>query len=311
MSTPRNMPASVHQRLLNLARERHEELQSLLTRYALERLLYRLSRSRYRDQVVLKGALLVIVWTGQPHRATRDLDLSGSGEPVIHRFEAIFRELCATPVADDGLEFVAETIRALPIRDDQEYEGLRVHLTARLGQARLPLQVDIGFGDAIIPAPVDVVLPVLLDGPAPQLRAYPRETVVAEKFQAMVMLGIANSRMKDFYDIWTLAQRFTFDGAILCRACAATFARRRTPLPTDTPLALTPAFSNDAGKQTQWRAFVRRGRLADGEVDFTEVVTLVSNFLMPPMHALAAGQSFTQHWPVGGPWQPGEEEHDG
>lgn len=309
MSAPRNLAASVHVRLLTLARERREELEYLLTRYALERLLYRVGISPHASQFVLKGAVLFAVWTDQPHRATRDLDLLGHGDPALPRLAAIFRDLCALPIDDDGLVFNPMSVQAAPIREDQEYEGVRVQLTARLGQARLPLQVDVGFGDAITPAPVEVAVPTLLDLPTPRLRAYPRETVVAEKFQAMVLLGIANSRMKDFYDLWTLARRFDFDGPTLARALAATFDRRRTAVPAAAPLALTPAFSADTAKQAQWRAFVRRGRLVDDPPDLDDVVVTLAGFLMPPARALASGRSFAQHWPAGGPWWPDREEH--
>lgn len=309
MSAPRNLAASVHGRLLTLARQRREELEYLLTRYALERLLYRVGISPHAGQFVLKGAVLFAVWTDQPHRATRDLDLLGHGDPAPPRLVAIFRDLCALPIDGDGLVFDPTSVQASPIREDQEYEGVRVQLTARLGQARLPLQVDVGFGDAVTPAPVEVAVPTLLDLPTPRLLAYPRETVVAEKFQAMVLLGIANSRMKDFYDLWTLARRFDFGGPTLARALAATFDRRRTALPAAAPLALTPAFSADTAKQAQWRAFVRRGRLVDDPPDLDDVVAALASFLMPPARALASGRSFIQHWPAGGPWWPDQAEH--
>jgi hypothetical protein len=275
----------------------------VLTRYALERLLYRLSVSPHRDAFVLKGALLFTLWTGAPHRATRDLDLLGSGEPASARLEQVFRDLCALAVEPDGVAFDARSVRAAHIREDQEYEGVRVLLEARLGAARTGLQVDVGFGDAITPGPVDVAFPTLLDLPAPALRAYPRETVVAEKFQAMVALGIANSRMKDFYDVWALARSFDFDGPALAAAIEATFARRRTPPPGDPPLALTPVFHDDAAKRTQWTAFLRRTGADVGGASFADVAIALHAFVLPPAAALVAAQPFDHVWSAGGPWR--------
>lgn len=177
-----------------------------------------------------------------------------------------------------------------------------MRLLARLGNARIQLQIDIGFGDAITPGAVLVDYPALLDFPAPSIRSYPRETVVAEKFQAMVMLGIANSRMKDFYDLWTLALHFEFDGPTLCKAIHATFQRRQTALPELTPLALTSEFSQDAVKQTQWRAFLRKGKLERDNLSLAEVTAVIANFVMPSLAAIVANESFQRRWPPGGPW---------
>lgn len=231
----RNLVQSIHQRLLNAARERGEELQLMLTRYGLERLLYRLTQSSHAGEFVLKGAMLFQLWTGQTYRSTRDLDLLGHGAPSAERLAKLFAEVCSISVADDGLTFAADAIRAGPIKEGDEYQGIRIHIDARLGNARIRLQIDVGFGDAVTPAPQAVSYPTLLEFPAPRLLAYPRETVVAEKFQAMTVLGIANSRMKDFYDLWTLARQFSFEGATLSAAIEATFDRRKTPLPTDAP----------------------------------------------------------------------------
>jgi hypothetical protein len=199
---PVNVPASVRQRLLNLAHQTKQDFGLLLMKYALERLLYRLSVSPHRDIFVLKGALLFDLWTHQPYRPTRDLDLLGCGDSSLERYRKLFSEICTQTVEDDGVSFFADTVTAERIRDDEDYEGVRLVLQARLGAARISLQIDIGFGDVITPSPVEVEYPTLLDFPAPKLRAYPKETVVAEKFEAMVKLGIANSRMKDFYDLF-------------------------------------------------------------------------------------------------------------
>ena len=231
---------------MNKAREEKEDFGLVLTRYGLERLLYRLSQSQYREQFVLKGAMLFQLWSGHPHRPTRDLDLLGHGDPDPGRFQEILREICQQDVVNDGLMFHADSVHADPMKADEEYQGLRLKLQATLESARIPIQIDIGFGDAVSPGSDEITYPTLLDFPAPTLRAYPRETVVAEKFQAMVMLGIANSRMKDFYDIWTLSRQFEFSGSVLCSALRATFERRTTVLPEKLPSALTSEFTEDS-----------------------------------------------------------------
>lgn len=298
----RDLVASIRQRLLNLAHERGEEFQLVLTRYGLERLLYRLAQSPYADQFVLKGAALFQLWTGQAHRPTRDLDLLGQGDPSADRLQRVFQEVCSATVDHDGLSFLADAIRAEQIKEDDEYHGIRLRIEARLGSVRVPLQVDIGFGDAITPGPQEITYPTLLDFPAPELNAYPRETVVAEKFQAMVHLGMANSRMKDFYDIWTLARQFEFDGTGLCAAIRATFQRRQTPLPKTSPLALTTEFSGDRHKATQWTAFLRRGKLSESPPQLEEVVALLAAFLMPPVLALGSSAPWERTW-VPEEWQ--------
>lgn len=205
---------------------------------------------------------------------------------------------------NDGLAFDPATVTAGRIKEDQEYEGVRVGCVAKLGQARIDLQVDVGFGDAVTPAPVTVRYPGLLDLPVPELAAYPRETVVAEKFQAMVALGIANSRMKDFFDLWVLARLYPFAGPVLADAIRATFARRKTPVPSPPPLALTAEIGTDKAKVTQWQAFLKKGMLDVGGATLVEVSDFLAGFLVPPAQAVAAGATFDRTWAVGGNWQP-------
>jgi predicted nucleotidyltransferase component of viral defense system len=300
---PNNMAASVRQRLLNMARERGEDYSLLLTQYALERLLYRMSRSEFREHFILKGAMLFSIWGGEPHRPTRDLDLLGSGDNSITHLVKVFKTICQTAVENDGLEFLEETVQGEQIREDQEYEGVRIKLLSRLAGARIPIQVDIGYGDTIIPGPLGADFPTLLDFPAPHLQVYTHETVVAEKFQAIIMLGIANSRMKDFYDLWVITRRFSFEGNILAKAIKATFDRRRTPLPTIAPLAFTPEFFEDPGKKTQWNAFIKRSRLMADRLSLGEVAVELERFFMPPAVASGKGNSFALSWPPAGPWQ--------
>ncbi|MHB8578107.1 MAG: nucleotidyl transferase AbiEii/AbiGii toxin family protein [Dehalococcoidia bacterium] len=297
-----NVAHSVHDRLLQLARVRQEDFNLLLTQYALERLLYRLSVSSHRNEFILKGAMLFRIWAEQPHRPTRDLDLLGSGDHSAARVSRIFAELCSSAVEDDGLRFDAQTVRSDVLKPGEEYEGVRLRLRAWLGRSPIVLRIDVGYGDAVTPAPIDSAYPALLDYPAPQIRTYPRETVVAEKLEAMVRLGITNSRMKDFFDVWILSRRFRFEGVTLSAAIGATFARRRTPSPAHTPLALTAAFSWDAAKRMQWQAFLRKGYLTEAPPDFTATIHDVSEFLSPPLTAARDGNPFVSVWEAGGPW---------
>lgn len=301
---PRNLAASVRQRLLNRARERREDFNYLLTRYVNERLLFRLAESAHRDQFVLKGATLFELWHDAVPRATRDVDLLGSGEPSVERIQATFRDLCALYVEPDGLEFLDVSVRAERIRDGQAYSGVRVRLTADLDGARIAIQIDIGFGDAVTPGVVEAEFPTLLDFPAPRLRTYPRETVVAEKFEAMVRLGFANTRMKDFYDLWAMATTLEFSGEPLAAALAATFQRRGTALPLDPPVALRPEFSADPDKQTQWSAFSQRVATSP-IVTLQAVIEMLGRFLLPPVSAAASGEPFDQEWSAGGDWRSG------
>jgi predicted nucleotidyltransferase component of viral defense system len=300
---PRNMAASVRQRLINQAREKNEAFDQVLIRYAVERLLYRLSQSPHRDRFVLKGAMLFQIWSGQSHRPTRDLDLLGTGDPAPADLEQVFRGVCDQDVEDDGLRFLADSVHADRMKEEEEYEGLRLKFQATLASARIQVQIDIGFGDAVTPSPQEITYPTLLDFAAPVIKAYPKETVVAEKYQAMVMLGIANSRMKDFYDIWTLAEQYSFSGAMLSEAIRATFGRRRTPLPESLPFAFTEEFTSDAQKVSQWQAFLRKGKLGSDDTTLPNIAVALQRFLMPPTKALVGGTTFDMMWPANGPWQ--------
>ena len=274
---PRNVGASVRQRLLNLAHARGQPMELLLTRYALERLLHRLSLSPHRERFVLKGAMLLATWFDEPHRATRDVDLLGFGDAADDALLETFREIMAVEV-DDGVTFDLEGLRIEAIREEVEYGGSRLRTTAALAGARIPITVDIGFGDAVEPGVEDIDLPVLLDMPSPYLRAYPPETVIAEKFHAMVVLGRANSRMKDYYDVWMLLGSFDFEPRRMRRAIEATFARRKTEIPTSVPDGLSDSFCADAGKRRQWEAFART---LGGQIpEFDRVVIALRTALM-------------------------------
>ncbi len=286
---PHNIGASVRARLLDRARAERSDFQILLTRYALERLLYRLSISPYRDRFILKGAMLFATWVADPFRPTRDLDVLGSGDNGAEAIAETFRVICAQPVA----------LEAAPIREEVEYGGVRVRTTATIAGARIPIQVDIGFGHAVTPAPVEIDYPTLLDAPAPHLRAYPIETVVAEKYEALVALGMANSRLKDFYDLWLIAHTFKFGRSALSKAVQRTFEQRGTALPADIPVGLTDEFA--AAWAVQWRTLLTRERMAAAPEGFTTVIADLQRFLMP----LLIGSNTDLIWPAGGPWSLG------
>ena len=299
---PTNLAASVAARLRNIAKTRGEEYELVLIRYAVERFLYRLGQTDYADDFILKGAMLFQLWTGESHRSTRDVDLLGRGDHSVERLASVAHEACSVAVMDDSLEFDPAKVMAEKIKEGQQYEGVRVTCVARLQSARIPVQIDIGFGDAVTPGPVTVPYPTLLDFPAPTLASYPRETVVAEKFQAMVALGLSNTRLKDFYDLWVLSRDFTFDGETLARAFRATFERRKTLLPTEAPLALTSEFGTDPAKVKQWAAFVRKVAPKASDIGLNEVCDVLARFLMPVAVAAGRGGAFNAIWPTAGPW---------
>ncbi len=295
--------ASIHQRLLNHARESKVPFEIVLTRYVLERILFRLSISDHADSFLLKGAMLFAIWTDRPYRPTRDLDLLVYGDPDPGRLVQVFNDLCSLDVPEDALEFDTSSIMAEPIRHEKNYGGVRVRFTARLGKARIAVQVDVGFGDCVPPPPELVAFPTILDHEPPNVRAYPREVVIAEKLEAMVTLGVANSRMKDFFDICVLARQFNFLGNTLCLAGNATFDRRETQAPKHRPAAFTQEFSTDSAKRKQWEAFQRKNMLNDERLgEFQEVVAEIEVFLWPVLRAVSAGKPLDKSWARGGPW---------
>ena len=273
----KNIGASVRARLLRVSKEKGQNFDLVLTHYAIERLLYRLAQSRHADRFVLKGAMLLLTWFEEPFRGTRDLDLLGYGDPAPDAVLEVFREVLGQD-QPDGVVFDAGAVRIGRIREENAYGGLRVRATADVGGARIAVNVDVGFGDATEPPPEWLDYPVLLDMPAPRLRGYTRETVVAEKFQAMVDLGMANSRMKDYYDVWIISQVFEVDRWRLAGAISATFARRGTAIPDGVPDGLSLAFAEDALKRQQWESFKRDLEVDPGPLD--GVVRALEAFLM-------------------------------
>lgn len=282
----RNLAASVRDRLLNKARAEKLDFNLLLTRYALERMIYRMSVSAERERFLLKGALLFDLWFDVPHRPTHDADFLGLGTAEIPNVEAVFRDICRIAVAD-GIVFNPDSVKAAEIRKEANYTGIRVTLLGMLDTARCPVQADIGFGDTVIPGPEEVDYPVILDEmPAPHLRVYPRYSVVAEKFEALTSLGMLNSRMKDYFDLWVLMRNSEFDREILIQAVAATFQRRQTRFPDGVPIGLSDEFARDTLKEKQWNAFLRKNSIAPKPL--SEIVTDLRNFLIPIL--ASAGQ---------------------
>jgi len=298
-----NIAASVGQRLINLSKQRGEDPNLVFIRYAIERFLYRIYCCGQSGKFILKGAMLFAIWAGKPHRPTKDLDLMGFGDASAGKLREIFRRICETEVEPDGLEFNPDSIEITEIREQLEYPGRRIRLEGRLGNARINIQIDVGFGDSIVPEPSEIEYPTLLDMPAPHIWAYPAETVAAEKLESMVSLGMLNSRMKDFYDLRIMAKELAFDGKTLTEAIKATFGRRGTAISGEEPVALTEEFSADTDKQTQWQAFLRTSRLEDVKLQLPEVIDQISKFLLPVLTAAANDETFTKKWSAGGPWK--------
>jgi hypothetical protein len=299
----RNLPASVRQRLLTLSQRRTEPFDLVLVRYGIERLLYRLSCSPHAEKFLLKGAMLFAIWSDGTHRPTRDVDLLGSGPHDDETLKAIFTELCRLEIEPDGLTFLPESVVAAPIREEAAYPGTRITLEARLENARIRVQVDIGFGDVVTPAPEEITFPALLDFPAPHLRAYPIYTVVAEKLEASVRLGEGNTRMKDFFDLWFLSRNFPFEGELLKDGITRTFARREMALPATVPVALTPEFA--AQKAATWAFFIRRNALAP--VEMAATLDVIRAFAWPVMVAAANAVVFNKFWTPAKGWHPSEK----
>ena len=298
---PKNIAASVRQRLLDKARETGRPFNELLQYFAMERFLYRLFRSPYANKFVLKGALMLRVWEAPLSRPTMDIDLLGRIDNSIETIVEVTRQICRQEVEPGGIAFDVTGIEAENIAEDADYEGIRIRFRGSLDTARFIIQLDIGFGDIVFPSPEPTNYPTLLDLPAPRLRGYSRESTIAEKLEAMVKLGILNSRMKDFFDMWLMLRQFDFEGPILAEAISKTFSTRGTNIQAK-PIALARAFGEDPEKAAQWRGFIRKNRLKDVPQNFAEVITAIAAFLTPIAEQLAAGRVFKATWKSPGPW---------
>jgi hypothetical protein len=300
----RDVGASVRQRLLNRARVESRPFQELLQYFAMERFLYRLANSPVADQFVLKGALLLTAWKAPVTRPTMDIDLAGKTSNELEHIRSVVAELCRLKTEADGLGFDPAAIEVQRIKEDAEYEGVRVRFEATLAKARIPMQIDIGFGDVIVPDPVEVAFPAMLEFAPPVLLAYPREAVVAEKLEALTVLGLLNSRIKDYYDLALLARLYPFEGTLLVEAIRSTFRHRGTPVNAN-PEGLTTAYSSDPARVVQWRAFVRRSRLDAGWA-LEDVIQQVQRFALAPLSAASTNNPFHLNWQAGGPWEQPE-----
>lgn len=298
---PKNIVASIHQRLLNVSKQTGRPFNDLVIYYAIERFLYRLFRSRYANRVVLKGGLMLQVWNTPITRLTRDIDLLGrlSNDPA--RIRTVVQGICATAVDDDGLIFDAESVMTSRIAEDAAYEGVRATFKGRFGKVPLAMQIDFGFSDVITPEPAHITYPSILGQPPAQLLAYNRETVVAEKFEAMTKLGELNSRMRDFFDVWALAQGFAFDGPALVEAIRATFARRETEVEVE-PVCFTERFTSAPAKAAQWKGFVKTSRVSSAPAELAEVMLHLREFLQPAAEAIVGGRHHGRQWRPRGPW---------
>jgi predicted nucleotidyltransferase component of viral defense system len=295
--TPANMAASIHGRLLNRSKQSGRPFTELLQYYAMERFLYRLSKSSHSDRFVLKGALMFTALNLAPGRPTMDIDVEGRFANDPEFSAKMVKEICSQSVEDDGLIFDPDTVSGKRISEDAEYHGIRVTFLGHLGKSRIYMQIDIGFGDVVVPEIQEVNYPSLLDLPSPKLKMYSFESSIAEKFEAIVKLGMLNSRMKDFYDIWILSRSFEFNGKQLAEALKTTFTRRETKIQTQ-PVAFTQSFSTDKTKVVQWRAFVRKNRLKEIP-DLDELVMEMSKFLNPVATAIRENRTFTLKWKSG------------
>ena len=299
---PRNIAVSIHQRLLDKSKESARPFNEISQYYAIERFLYRLSRSPHARKFILKGALMLLVWNARVSRSTMDIDMLGRMKNNPEAVLDMIRDICRQEVEPDGVVFDPDSVRGERITEEANYEGVRVRFRGALDTARIVIQLDVGFGDVVVPPPKLMTYPTILDLPAPQVRGYSRESTIAEKFEAMVRHGVMNSRMKDFWDIRLLSRQFDFDGKTLATAIVGTFSKRHTDIPAD-PIAFTETFMRDETKTAQWKAFLRKNRMTDGADTFAEAVHAVSAFLKPVVEHLVNHQPFPLTWKGPGPWQ--------
>jgi predicted nucleotidyltransferase component of viral defense system len=297
----KDIASSVHQRLLNVARQTDRPFSEVLQYFAMERFLYRLSKSRYGDRFILKGALTLMCWEAPLSRPTADIDLLGYMDAEVNRVVEIIKHICKQHVVDDGMVFHPDSVGGERITEGAGYHGVRVKVRGNLGNARITMQIDVSFGDVIVPSPENLDYPAILDFPAPRLLGYSRESIVAEKFATMIRLGILNSRMKDIFDIWLLSRQFTFNGDVLSRAIAECLSLRGV-VTVSRPVALSSDFADDPAKSAQWRAFIRKNRLDGVSDDLGGVITAIAGFLAPVLGAISEGNDFGGTWKPPGPW---------
>ncbi len=298
----KNIEASVRGRLQDKARKINQPFAEILQYYGMERFLYRFSQSEYAKSFILKGALMFTVWNVPQRRTTMDIDFLARFDNQIEKIEQVIRDICSVKTVNDGLIFDPKTVKGERIKKDADYEGVRVTFQGFLEKSKISMQIDIGFGDVITPKPADVNYPTLLDFPAPHLKGYPFETVVAEKFEAMIKLGTLNSRMKDFYDVWLMTRQFNFEEKKLVTAIKATFKNRETPLPSGKQLFEAAIYADESVQATMWKAFLKKNPIKGVPESFKAVASAVEEFLNEPVVAIISGRELSNNWQAPGPW---------
>lgn len=300
----KNVEASVRAKLQNKAKETYRPFAEVLQYYAMERFLYRLSQSRYAEQFILKGALMFTVWQLSERRTTVDIDFLARCHNNVSKLENLLREICNINVPPDGLLFNAHTVLGQKIKENADYEGVRIKFKGFLERSRIPMQIDVGFGDVVYPKPETIDYPVILDFPKPRLKGYPIESVVAEKFEAMVKLGLLNSRMKDFYDLWLMTRQFDFHGLTLAQAIQRTFSHRKTELPSQTPLFAEEIYDEKSDRQILWKAFLRKNQFKHVPERLKEAALDIEKFLAKPVEVIGKKTAFEFKWKAPGQWRP-------
>ena len=299
----KNIEASIRDRLKNKTKDTNCSFSELLQYYGMERFLYRFSRSKYVDKFILKGALMFTVWQVPGRRTTLDIDFSAHYDNQIAAIEEVINDVCNVGVIPDGLVFDPSTIKGQRIKENADYEGIRVKFRGFLGRTRITMQIDVGFGDVIYPKPTAIDYPVILDLPKPHLKGYPAESVISEKFEAMVKVGLLNNRMKDFYDILLMMRQYDFNGTELVEALKRTFEHRKTPLPEHKPLFAEEIYNEKSDRQALWKAFLQKGDIKNAPEKLCTTAREIEKFLISPLNAIHRGQEFSKHWEASGLWR--------
>lgn len=299
----KNIEASVKAKLQNKAKETNRPFSEILQYYGMERFLYRFSKSKYADKFILKGALLFAVWQIPDRRTTLDIDFLARFDNEVAAIENVMKNVCGTSVDPDGLIFDSQTVKGMKIKEDADYEGVRVKFTGFLDRARIPMQIDVGFGDIVYPKTKVIDYPVILDFPKPHLNGYPQESVISEKFEAMIKLGLLNSRMKDFYDIWLMTRQFEFKGANIASAIKKTFNNRKTDIPNNKPLFADEIYDEKSDRQTLWNAFLKKGDIQHAPETLSATAKEIERFLIEPIMALNGNVVFEKTWKQPKGWE--------
>ena len=299
----RDIQASIRARLQNKAKETGRPFSEVLQYYAMERFLYRFSRSEYADKFILKGALMFTVWRIPERRTTLDIDFLAQFKNQVRTIERAIKDVCEISVTPDGLVFSSAAVKGKRIKENADYEGVRVKFLGLLGRARIPMQIDVAFGDVIYPKPNIIDYPVILDLPKPHLKGYPTESIISEKFEAIVKLGALNSRMKDFYDLLLMSRQFEFDGTKLNEALKRTFSHRKAPLPAHKPLFAEEIYDESSDRQTLWKAFLKKEAIKHVPERLRDAAREIERFLIMPLEAISNGRKFNKTWKTTGPWK--------